>query len=355
MSAITQMAAVDRRIAEPLADSHGNGIGLVGPDLPIEVLLASGRPFGHLPWRADGHTPFADQWLESSFPYWARSILEQWHEGVFASVETVVFSRGGDASQRLYYYVAELQRRGKLAGPRVRMFDIALVPRESSLLHTESAIVELMDVLDVSAAMLPTGIEHANRLRRRCAELEAARTNDGPSYERFARALAWTDPMRWIDEIRLPNRPDGGVRILLAGSVPPDERIHQAVESGGASVIAEGHPLASARLGPELALNGEPPARTIARQLRAAAIGPRAFFDRAAWIVDRARTVRAGAVVLWLTREDEALAWSAPAMQRALASVGLPTLLLPAAHWQANDGSLERIAEFCTGLARASA
>jgi hypothetical protein len=123
----------------------------------------------------------------------------------------------------------------------------------------------------------------------------------------------------------------------------------------GASVIAESHPLASGRLGPELALNDEPPERALARHLCAAAIGPRAFFDRAARIVDRARTVRAGAVVLWLTREDEALAWSAPAMQRALANVGLPTLLLPAARWQADDGSLNRIAEFCRESARVSA
>src|SRR5690606_38530408 len=117
----------------PLAASRG-GIGFVGPDVPVDVLLASGRPFGHLPWRATGAigaigatgatgaagaTPWADRWLESSFPFWARSILEQWHDGAFDALDTVIFSRADDASQRLYYYVAELKRRGKRGGPPV--------------------------------------------------------------------------------------------------------------------------------------------------------------------------------------------------------------------------------------------
>jgi hypothetical protein len=89
--------------------------------------------------------------------------------------------------------------------------------------------------------------------------------------------------------------------------------------------------------------------------LRRTSTGPRAFFDRAAAVVERARTVRADAVVLWLTREDEALAWSAPALQHALADAGLPMLLLPAARWQADDGALEMITEFCGEYVRASA
>src|SRR5690606_33505887 len=147
-------------------------VGFVGPDIPIDVLIASGRPFGHLPWRTDGATPWADRWLESSFPYWSRSILEQWHDGVFDALETVVFSRADDAGQRLYYYVRELQRSGKLGGPVPRMFDIALIPRDSSLAHTEAAVLELMRVLDIAADALPDGIARANGLRRQLAELE---------------------------------------------------------------------------------------------------------------------------------------------------------------------------------------
>lgn len=357
MSASEGIGPVDRRLDDPLGESRqrGDGVAFVGPDIPIEVLLASGRPFGHLPWRTDGSTPWADQWLESSFPFWARSILEQWHEGVFDGLDAVVFSRAGDASQRLYYYIAELQRRGRLGGPSLRIFDLAYVPRESSLAHTEVALSQLMLALDVSAGMLLEGIESANRLRRRIADLESKRVATGTLYERLARAALWSDATQWIDQVEIPAAPVSVGRVLLAGSMPPDARIHQAVDAAGASIVAEAHTLCAGRLGTELKFTEEPLERALARHLRRVSIAPRAFFDRAAWIVERATAARASAVVIWLTREDEVLAWSVPAMHRALGMAGLPTLLLPAARWQADDGSLERVARFSREHTRAPA
>ncbi len=338
---------------------NAGGVGFVGPDIPIEVLIASGRPFGHLPWRVDGETPWADQWLESSFPYWSRSILEQWQAGAFDALETVVFSRADDASQRLYYYVRELQRHGKLRGPAVRMFDIALIDRESSLAHTEAAVSALMNVLGVAADVLPKAIDRANGLRRRFAEIERDRVANGPLYERLARAALCTNPCEWVDGLTLAQSAPAATRVLLAGSMPPDERLHEAVEAAGASVVAEAHALALDRLGAADAgacvETGEQPVRALARHLRASSVSPRAFFDRAAWIVRRAQAARADAVVIWLTREDEALAWTAPSQQRALVAAGLPVLLLAARRWQADDDACEQIAEFVARCARASA
>jgi hypothetical protein len=357
MNADASVPEVEARLGDPLADHRARpcGIGFVGPDIPLDVLIASGRPFGHLPWRTSGATPWAGRWLESSFPYWSRSILEQWHDGVFDALETVVFSRADDASQRLYYYVRELQRNGKLRGPVPRMFDIALIRRESSLAHTEAAVLELMRALDVSDDALPDGIERANGLRRRFAELERARAASGHWYERLGRAALWTDPGGWIDRVRMPEAPPAATRILLAGSMPPDARLHEAAEAGGASVVAEVHPLALGRLGAELGAADEQPVRSLARHLRAMSIAPRAFFDRTAWMVERARAARATAVVIWLTREDEALAWTAPSQRRALAAAGLPVLLLAARRWQADDDTAEQIAEFIERCSRASA
>jgi hypothetical protein len=349
-----------------------DGVGVVGPDVPIEVLIASGRPFGHLPWRADRATPWADRWLESSFPYWSRSILEQWHDGDFDALEIVVFSRADDASQRLYYYVAELRRRGELRGPTPRMFDIALIHRESSLAHTEAAVLELMGALDVTNDSIREGVERANRLRRRFAEIERSRAGNGPLHERLARAALWTDPCSWIDALSMPMptptpmtptptptpMPDASpaaIKLLLAGSMPPDERLHAAAEAAGASIVAEAHALALGRLGPEVRIEQDPPARALAKHLRSASIAPRAFFDRGAWVVERARAAQVAGVVIWLTREDEALAWTAPLQQRALAAARLPVLVLAARRWQADDDTSERIAEFTGRCAHATA
>jgi hypothetical protein len=346
---------VDRLLDDPLAEARqGDGVAFVGLDLPIEILLASGRPFGHLPWRRTEQSAWADQWLESSFPFWARSILEQWHDGAFDGLDLVVFSRADDASQRLYYYVRELRRRGKLAGPEPRIFDIALAPRASSLAHTVASVVDLMALLHVGPASLAGGIERANRLRRSVAAIEHARSSEGPWHERLWRAALWSDPTRWLDDVVSPPQAGDRPRVLLAGSMPADGRLHEAVEAGGASVVAEAHALAPSRFGPEIAAGETPGAPLIARRLRQLSVGPRAFFDRAAWLASRARTARADAVILWLMREDEALAWTLPAQRSGLTEAGVPTLVLPAARWQADDDTLDRITDFCGRCVRAT-
>jgi len=350
--------SVAQRLTDPLADCRhrDDGLGFVGPDVPIEMLLASRRPYGHLPWNVDVRSGIADRWLESSFPFWARSIVEQWHHGQFDALDSVIFSRADDASQRLYYYVNELRRRGKLAGPEPVMFDIALIPRDTSAAHTKQAIVELMDRFDIDMPQLEAGIVQADRLRERMARLASERNADGPAYERLARAALWTDPGAWLTSAGMPAA-DGAAaqRILLAGSVPPDDRLHAVVEAAGASVVAEAHVFGTSRFGRSHEPGNESPVRMLARKLRRDSIAPRAFFDRAAWLVEQARAARASGVIIWLTREDEGLAWSVPAQHRALTAAGLRCLLLTARSWRADDGASEQIAAFCREGQRATA
>lgn len=342
------MNKIETSLANPVALARaGDAIGFVGPDVPIEVLLASRRPFGHLPWRTDGHTPWADEWLESGFPGWARSILEQWHDGAFDGLHSVVFSRSDDAAQRLFYYVRELQQRGSLRGPQPLVFDMSLVPRASSLAHAADAVLALAAALDVAPQALPAAIQRADELRRMLRDLQQRRVGQGAFYERLARAALWNDPSGWLGSIAEPAGAPATHRVLLAGSMPPDDRLHAAVEATGASVIAEAHSFALDRLRAPASSADELPALAIARQLSASSVGPRAFFDRAGWLVAHARDTRADAVILWLTREDEALAWQVPAQRKALVAAGIPALILPASHWLANDHSLDRIMKFC--------
>ncbi len=341
-------SVVERILDDPLAALADGGIGFVGPDVPVEVLLASGRAFGHLSWTAGRPTRWADRWLESSFPFWTRSILEQWHAGAFDGLSSVVFSRAADASQRLYYYVTELQRRDLLNGPEPVIFDVAHVRRELSVKHTAAAILKLCTALGVAPAELNGAIGQANALRRTLAGIEANRSSDGPWHERIGRAVLWSNPLQWLDTSLFPTSTASGPRVLLAGSVPPDDRIHRAVEAAGASVVAEAHMYGSGRLGPEIVIDAERPALALARQLQLASMGPRAMIDHGEWIVERARAARAAAVIIWLTREDEALAWHVPPQTGALDAAGIGRLVLPAAHWQFNDQSPDRLVEFLT-------
>lgn len=341
---------VEEILRAPLAVAKG-GIGFVGADLPVDLFVASGRSFGHLPWRAEGTTAWADRWLESGFPGWTRSILEDWHGGRFDGLSQVVFSRSDDASQRLYYYVRELQQRGQLAGPAPLVFDIALLPRESSLEHTAQSLRSLGEVLGVDETALRGAVPRVNALRRQLALWQSGRTGDGATHERLSRATLFSDATTWAGrEATRAGTGDGAAnrpRVLLAGSVPPDQRLHEAIESTGASVVGEAHAHGLLRLGAPLEPAGESPFLALARHLRATSAAPRSVFDRAQWIVAQARQARAAAVVLWLTREEESLAWHVPAQRAALQSAGIPCLALTARRWNADDGAAGEIATFC--------
>jgi hypothetical protein len=138
--------------------------------------------------------------------------------------------------------------------------------------------------------------------------------------------------------------------VILAGSVPPDGRLHRAIEGAGACVTLEMHVHALTRLGPPVDAGGPDPAVAIARQVVANAMSPRSFVDRAVALVGAVRGVNARAAVLWLTREEEALAWHVPAQRRALEAAGIPALMLTARDWRGADGALDEIETFCRGL-----
>jgi hypothetical protein len=188
------MSALDHQVAAILADplaqarDADRAIGFVGLEVPDDLLAASGRFAVHLPWSIDRSTPRADGWLESSFPVAARSILEDWAEGRFDFLEAVMFTRGEDSTQRLYYYVCELQRRGIIGGPEPLIFDVAKVPRPSSFGRTRESLVRLADRFGVDDEALREGIAATDRRRRWFADVTANRTGPGSRYERIARA-----------------------------------------------------------------------------------------------------------------------------------------------------------------------
>jgi hypothetical protein len=142
-------------------------IATVGPLLPNAVLRAAQADAGILPWNVDRETPQADRWLESKFPRWAKSMLEDWSMGAFDHLDAVLFSRADDAAQRLYYYTCELQRLGQLGGPEPLIFDAALIGRLSSQDRCVAEIHRLALSLAVDAAALRAALRTPTAQPRR--------------------------------------------------------------------------------------------------------------------------------------------------------------------------------------------
>ena len=289
-------------------------IAVAGPDLPHEVLHAAARHAGALPIAADRPCPSAGRWLESKFAPWAPPLLEHWLEGAYDHLDAVLFSRSDDTSQRLYYYLCELQRLGHLRGPQPLIFDLARIPRAVSLERTVAQVRNLAALLGVDDTALEAAIVATNRQRR-----EAAPLPEGP-------------------------------RCLLLGTAPPDDRLHAVIRTAG--LVPMGDTLAQvwSALGDLVAEDSGDPADAIGRALHARQGGPRSFADPSALLAARLAETGPAAVVLWRIEEDEAQCWHLPAERRVLQESGVPHLVLTRRDWLAQDGAGAEIAAFLKEL-----
>ncbi|MGH8217949.1 MAG: 2-hydroxyacyl-CoA dehydratase [Steroidobacteraceae bacterium] len=359
-------ALVEELLGDPLkpARAHAQAgerlIGYLGVDVPVELVRAAGARAVRLPARMEADTPNANRYLESSFAPALRSITEQWLSGAYDFLDAVILSRSEDGTQRLYYYLCELQRRGLAGGPPVLLYDIAKIPRARSERHTLAATVSLARALGTRIGELPDALAARNRRRELlqglCRWRDGACPPLGTAVERVLRAseLGDAEPFdetlsRWMRE---PVAARFGPRLFLAGSAPPDERLHAAIERAGGCVADEFGDHSAHRLGEPIPLKGAAdPIERLASHYHALRQGPRAFFDRAAAIGEQARRVRADGVVLWLIEEDESLAWDVPGIQRRVGAEGIPLLTLTRRRWDAADGALDEVHRFVSGLA----
>jgi hypothetical protein len=354
------MSTLEQRVgavlSEPLRDAAAGGaLGYVGLDIPPDLLLAGNRVSCHLPLRIPHDTTDTAQWLESSFPPWSHAILESWWRGDFACFDHVIFSRGDDVSHRLYYYICELQRQGRIAGPQPLVFDVARIPRESSRRYSANALRGLAQQLQIDAAALRQGVARANEWRRLFAQVSAQRRGAGSCYERLVRASLYTDLPRLLGGAVVQGAACSGGGVVLAGSVPPDDRLHRAVEQAGWTVVEEFHDRGLGRLGDAVDDGAPDLPRAIVDRWLAHHFTARDLGEPAAALLATVKRTAARAAVLWCTRDDEALAWRVPALRKALDQAGIPVLVLVARSWAVDDGADLEIQAFLEGLPHASA
>ncbi len=350
-------AADPLRHARAHAERGGGVIGLVGYDAPVELVLAADALPVQLPAFADRATPQADRYLEPSFVPMLRSIVDEWLRGRFDFMRAVIFSRSDDSAQRCYYYLCELQRCGLAGGPTPLIFDVAKIPRTTSQAHTQASLRTLAETLVSDPAKLPEAVATRDRRRTLFSRLELARRSARPPVgsdcERLLR-LADAVPADRLDRelaawLAGDFPPHQGPRVLLAGSVPPDGRLHEAVERAGGCVVAEVDDRGLDGRG-SICDSGPDPIPALARHYHGLDCGARSFADRAAVLARRATETRADGAVLWLIEEDEAPAWQLPAMTAALAAARVPLLSMTRRRWDARDGTLEEIEAFTRRL-----
>jgi hypothetical protein len=229
------------------------------------------------------------------------------------------------------------------------MFDIARIRKPSSEVWTNTAIKRLAGELGLSRDALETGTERANARRELLGRLNIKRQAAGHVYEHIARASLFAPIDSLVTELPEAGPASKG-RVLLAGSSPPDDCLHRAVEAVGWSVVCETYDRNLTRLGPSIETGGENVFERIGRHAHANNVGARAFHDRAKHLLNQARSSQADAVIFWLIEEDEAIAWDLVSSRQALEEAGIPCLRLTRRKWDCSDRSCGDITFFLEGL-----
>ncbi len=209
----------------------------------------------------------------------------------------------------------------------------------------------MAEVFEIGDEQIRDGIEAANRRRRIFADLSAARGSPGALYERIARATLFAD----LDDVLVEHTDQGAVeggRVLLAGTAPPNDRLHKTIDESGWAVTAEANDRSFGRVGPLIDMAIEDPLEAVGHHAHSLASGARSFADHAQSIVDTALIATVDAVVIWLIEEDEASTWLIPEQRAALDAAGIPHFVATRRRWAADDGIDGEVATFLEGVQR---
>jgi hypothetical protein len=357
----TYLDHLDRLLADPLhvaresAQGGKQVVGYVGDEIPVALILAAGAI--PVAVRADvrAPTPRADEILESAFTPELRAIAERWLCGDLDFLAAVVFPRADDSAQRLYYYLCELQRRGRCGGPRPLLYDIAKIARPASAGHSRDATRRLAHELGSTTTALPDAVRRVARRESLIADLRARCQADEPLSGavawriRQAAGAAWCEDFdaatqRWLASAPALHRQR---RVVLAGAAPPDDSLHAAIEGAGGSVVVElNHSFSP------LPTDGIASLDALADQFHAQLTPVLAMREDADWLAHSAREARADAVVCWLIEEDEAMPWEISRQMRRLHEERIPALLLARQRRQNEGDALRQLTQFVGALGK---
>jgi len=356
---------VANTLIDPLAAGRtyckagGTVIGYVGSEIPVELIIAAGAMPIQLSGLMPTNSKLADEYLEDSFAPMVRVITNHYLQGNLDFLRYIILPRSNDSAQRLYYYLCELRRSKRTSGPEPLIYDLAKIPRDISRSYSDWATSKLASELETNEADLPYAISLRNRRRRLFEAVNTTRigqhslqgsfidrvfrTADLYDADMFDRALS-----DWLNKNQ-GNTIIQGPRLLLSGSVPPDERLHRAVETGGGNVVSElgDFPCFSAQM-PVIPEEGS--ISDIAEHYYSMTHGTRSFVDRSKITLSCARTATVDGVIHWLIEEEEALVWDVPSQKRVLETAGIPILSLVRKRWDASDDVIDDIISFTKSL-----
>lgn len=312
-------------------------IGVVGADLPRQIVLASGavpeRLFGS--W-SGAVSPRASELL-GAVDAVAGRILDSVLAGEHDDLVGLVVCNDSQANLRMFYVLRVLAERGEVAFP-VQLLD---APRGSGAAKESFVVAQYSRLVDfcrrVTGAEIGVGaLRRAGRVEQSVADaLERMRGRRvegrcaGSSALDAYRVAASAAPEIAVGAIDRAHTPMGqGDRVFVTGSGHPDSSVYQEIERTGAIIVAEDHDAGDAGWFAGR-VDGESEADILAGLASLHASRPPsaargATAERVAVLRRRAAETRTDAVIALVRDLDDAPAWELSAIRDALDEVPVP-------------------------------
>ncbi|GAA3668832.1 hypothetical protein GCM10023081_04130 [Arthrobacter ginkgonis] len=365
-------------------------IGIVGADVPRELVLAAGA----LPVRLHAAAPTnftptntapdADHSSQADpSPETVRSagyrraaellgateeaaieLLGRILDGELAFLTGLLISHDRDSSLRIFQVLRELAKADPTLPP-VHLIDLLHLPRAATETYNLAQIRRAAVVLGewtgapIEAAALAAAIEEATAVHGALLGAHSARIDGllaGSTVLRLfaaAEALAPTDALDLIDRTLaeapapLPGSPlpgpaggDAGraPAVFLSGSAQETDALYRGIEAAGWQVVGEDHhrgllattirvETPATEAGDAGTLDGLLAALARAYGLRGPDSATASAADRASWTVAEARRAGADAILSWVHERDDAPRWDFPRLREAAARHSLPAAL----------------------------
>lgn len=340
-------------------------IGLLGADVPEELLVAAGL---HVVWiyaLPGGNLPLADQYLEYAFDPMVRAQFEKLVDGTYSALlDGIVISNSTDVLIRLYLYLRELKRTEPERGlPDVAYIDWLFSRNLLYQQYNEKTLARFREQLEawagrcISDEEIKEASALCNRRRHALRKLNALRTAAEPRVSGSEMLVAigsglFMDVREHAQLIEQLAQEASywpkleRVRLYYTGSAQVTTDLYQFIEHCGYVIVGEDHDWGDRfyerDTNPDL-----PVLRALVDRYML-----REFSSKKSLVAQRVKALdglvheaKAEAVLFYTHVYEEPASWDYPSQKESLLSSGIGTIHAAKMNWPLTDPECEELKE----------
>ncbi|SOD98338.1 2-hydroxyacyl-CoA dehydratase family protein [Blastococcus haudaquaticus] len=358
---LAELYAARPELARDLAAGGTPVVGVVGADVPAELVEAAGAVAYRLHGSPDVVSDEARAVLGAALDPVAHSVLTRLLDGSLAFLAGLVVSRDSQASLQLFYALRELRRLEPGRGlPPVVLLDLLHLPTGHTARYDEVRLRQLAGQLTrwtgtpATPDRLAGAVGAAGEVRALLREVGSLRREARLTGTTALHAVGVATALPAADAVPLLRQVVVGAvgevpaarRVFVTGSGQDTDELYRALEQEiGCLVVGEDHDW-GASAGPAEPAGADLAALGVAYRDRGPAAPTASIARRAAATAEAVRGARAELLLAVVREHDEAPAWDFPAQA---AAVDVPAVLLARQPYRVDLAKLREVVGVAAG------